>query len=178
VGAHGGAGWYPDPAGGPKLRYFDGTTWTNYYQHRMFGDTAQLRNRRAGPLFAFAVILFFELGGVLCLWLGFSHLWGQFSGIQARVEVVACWSSGKNRVECTGVWRPADGTQRTVSFADGEGLTQGSTVDAHVHGNDAIASSLPNEVFSVVIPIVVGCGCVGVGVMFFRSWRADPPTRT
>ncbi len=25
------AGWYPDPAGGGRLRYFDGNAWTSYY---------------------------------------------------------------------------------------------------------------------------------------------------
>jgi Protein of unknown function (DUF2510) len=25
------AGWYPDPAGGPNQRWFDGTEWTNRY---------------------------------------------------------------------------------------------------------------------------------------------------
>jgi hypothetical protein len=25
-------GWYPDPDGGPNLRWFNGTAWTNQYQ--------------------------------------------------------------------------------------------------------------------------------------------------
>lgn len=28
------AGWYPDPAGGGRLRYFNGSTWTDHYSHR------------------------------------------------------------------------------------------------------------------------------------------------
>ena len=26
------AGWYPDPAGSPRSRWFDGTAWTGLYQ--------------------------------------------------------------------------------------------------------------------------------------------------
>ena len=26
------AGWYPDPAGGPRSRWWDGTAWTEHFQ--------------------------------------------------------------------------------------------------------------------------------------------------
>ena len=118
---------------------------------------------RSGPLStagSWAILLFFALGGSLCLWQGGSHLWALHSTPTARVEVVSC-KPGKN-ISCTGVWRAAGGAEEMVQFPNGEGLHVGDAVDAHVWGHQAFVSSLPNSVFSVVIPLVIGVGCLGL----------------
>jgi Protein of unknown function (DUF2510) len=43
------AGWYPDPAGAPRQRYFDGQEWTERYSDQ-YTCTAALRHERADRL--------------------------------------------------------------------------------------------------------------------------------
>lgn len=117
-------------------------------------------NGLGARLYRLAVNLFFLLGALGCFWLGGSHLWALHSGVAARVDIVSC-TSGKN-MTCKGVWRPAGGTEETVFFPDGEGLHVGSTVDAHIRGGNAFVSTYPNMVFSVIIPLLLGCAALGV----------------
>jgi hypothetical protein len=57
-----------------------------------------------------------------------------------------------------------------VNFARGEGLHQDSTVDARIEGHDAYVSSFPNEIFSVIIPLLIGV--VGVSFQIYFAARA------
>jgi hypothetical protein len=59
-------GWYPDPEGGPALRWFNGTDWTYQYQ----APTQQFAppppaERRFTIHYGFALLALFSLGATL-----------------------------------------------------------------------------------------------------------------
>jgi hypothetical protein len=60
-------GWYPDPAGGPYLRWFNGTAWTDQYQpaaQHSFASAAPAE-RRFTIHYGFALIALCSLIGTL-----------------------------------------------------------------------------------------------------------------
>ena len=58
---------------------------------------------------------------------------------------------------CTGLARLPGGAEATVQFKPGEGLQIDSTVDAYIQGDQAYVGSFPNEVYSTIIPLLLGC---------------------
>jgi hypothetical protein len=163
-------GWYPDPSAAGDIRWWDGAQWTRYSSPSQgpsefsspvpaSGDWSPgkpgKRGIARGNAGTIVLLLIPVLGTVMFLYPGVSHLWAQYSGTPGRVDVVAC--TGEKNISCTGVWRPAGKTQENVRFPNGEGLAAGSTVDAHIQGDQAFVSTFPNEVFSVIIPTLLGC---------------------
>ena len=110
------------------------------------------------------------MGTWLCLYLALDHFSGQLHGTPAQVDIVACIPHGKAAPTCTGTARFPTGTQTTVNFSDGEGLHQDSTVDARIEGDNAYVSSFPNEIFSVIIPLLLGV--VGISFQIYFAARA------
>jgi hypothetical protein len=148
-------------------RYFDGAGWTERYAPP--APQPSRASRWLGRLGTLLAMAFFVVGTWLCLYLAVDHLWGQLHGTQARVDMVACIPHGRH-VTCTGTARFPNGAQATVFFPDGEGLHDGSTVDARIEGDDAYVRSFPNEVFSVIIPLLIGV--VGVSFQIYFAARA------
>jgi hypothetical protein len=63
---------------------------------------------------------------------------------------------------CTGLARLPGGAEATVQFKSGEGLQKDSTVDAYIQGDQAYVGSFPNEVYSTIIPLLLGGAAVPV----------------
>jgi hypothetical protein len=63
---------------------------------------------------------------------------------------------------CTGLARLPGGAEATVQFKTGEGLQKDSTVDAYIQGDQAYVGSFPNEVYSTIIPLLLGGRCASV----------------
>lgn len=122
---------------------------------------------RLAGIYRVAFIVFIALSSLGFFYFAGYHFWALHHGIGARVEVVEC-TAGKNTT-CTGVWRPTGGPEQTVWFPDGEGLNNGETVDAHIQGDQAFVSTYPNMVFSVIIPLVLGCACLAFAVYAIRG---------
>ncbi|MBB5163721.1 hypothetical protein [Mycobacterium sp. AZCC_0083] len=125
------------------------------------------KDGRLAGIYRVAFIVFIALGSLGSFYLAGYHFWALHHGIGARVEVVEC-TGGKNTT-CTGVWRPTGEPEQTVWFPDGEGLNNGDTVDTHIQGNQAFVSTYPNMVFSVIIPLVLGCAGLGFVVYTIRG---------
>jgi hypothetical protein len=148
-------------------RYFDGAGWTERY-----APPAPRPRRVSRWLVNLNTLVFgaiFVVGTWLCLYLAVDHLWGQLHGTSARVDLVDCTPHGK-KVTCTGTARFPDGTRATVYIANGEGHYAGDTVDARVEGHDAYVNSVPNEIFSVIIPLLIGV--VGISLQTYYGRKA------
>lgn len=105
------------------------------------------RTRRSGGWFGqlVAVLICFGLA-FWCLRHGGYALWVQESGTPARVETTKCDAhrlrrSGWMPYHCTGVWRQADGSNRTVSIHGVPRYGQHQILDVHVRGDQAYTNS-------------------------------------
>jgi hypothetical protein len=112
-----------------------------------------------------SILLLAGLTLVFSYW-GLSAFWQQHSGIAAPVYLVHCHGT-RSGSECDGVWRQADGTEKTVTIDVRRGW-EGDTVDAHIHGDRAYGNSL----FHVIHPLAWACvslACLIVVVFAYRK---------
>jgi hypothetical protein len=58
----------------------------------------------------------------------------------------------------------SDGATQT-----GEGLQKDSTVDAYIQGDQAYVGSFPNEVYSTIIPFLLGGAAVPVQIIWLAA---------
>lgn len=131
---------------------------------------------------------------VMALWAicsGAYHLWAQHSGTPGRVELGKCWrptffsfpgefayTGGKaSRLpslwDCTAVWRPAAGTEETVTVHGVEPPTP-RFVDVHIHGDRAYTNAL-----WLPAPLVLGSAIGGFELsrlLAMRRSRASRPS--
>jgi len=87
------------------------------------------------------------------------------AGTAVPVTIQSCiveGPPGKHYQRCTGTWRAADGTEKTVTIDDTPSWRQsGDTVAAHVHGDKATVDSRTVEIFF----IATRCGLLGLVVI-------------
>jgi hypothetical protein len=78
---------------------------------------------------------------------------------------------------CTGLARLPGGAEATVQFKSGEGLQKDSTVDAYIQGDQAYVASFPNEVYSTIIPLLLGGAAVPVQIVWLAAVVRPTPLR-
>jgi Protein of unknown function (DUF2510) len=153
------AGWYPDPAGGGRLRYFNGSTWTDHYSQPprqmaagRFGAPAGVApqpampgepriGRRAGSgrqpwmWLPIGVALFGLVGMPLLLFgTGAYDSYAYGVGTPTTATNVHCIKYSRGSLSCTGTWR-VGGKSYTGPIMGAYGNE--SSLDVHVHGGTA-----------------------------------------
>ncbi|WP_082973795.1 DUF2510 domain-containing protein [Mycobacterium sp. E1386] len=162
------AGWYPDPAGGPSLRYWDGRAWTSDYapmpQPAPVVEARMLYEPQQASAFDQELVAVVARGG----------------RVEARTPTSAVVVTGRPvnhvlhllvTVLLCGLWLPvwiilaiAGGEKRTMVSVDGRGHVQRTNRMPASPTANWLGRMSENQATLVVIAILIG-GCLLVGYL-------------
>ena len=141
------AGWYPDNGGGGRLRYFNGSTWTDRTWAGQSQPPSQVQfgpGRRGLVWKFFMAYLLFAVAAVVLMGLfaigwQMRNIYEYHAGTPTTATIDRCVSSGRSST-CYGTWS-VGGRSQTGPINGASRSDAGSTMDVRVRGGTAYAAS-------------------------------------